>query len=230
MFRLKTPVKQVIVENNRATGVTLESGESLTADIVCVNADLVYAYNNLLPKTSYIDSLAKRQSSCSSISFYWSLDRVVPKLGTHNIFLAQDYARSFDEIFDKHTMPEEPSFYVNVPSRIDPSAAPPGRDTVVILVPVGHLTADNTRDESKTVVARARRQVLETLSARLGLKDFGDYIVDETVNDPFDWKDEFNLDRGVRSTLFIFTPKLTILYAVYLRPEPLLLVSACANM
>lgn len=38
-----------------------------------------------------------------------------------------------------HTLPNEPSFYVHAPVRVDPSAAPTGQDTLFVLVPVGHL-------------------------------------------------------------------------------------------
>ncbi|KAI7035512.1 Phytoene, partial [Hortaea werneckii] len=72
-------------------------------------------------------------------SFYWGLSRTVPELGAHNIFLADEYKESFDSIFKRHLIPDEPSFYVNVPSRVDASAAPEGTDSVVVLVPVGHL-------------------------------------------------------------------------------------------
>jgi phytoene desaturase (3,4-didehydrolycopene-forming) len=72
-YRLSTTVSKVKLssDRSRAEGVTLSSGETLYADIVLVNADLVYAYNNLLPYTPYAISLSKRPGSCSSISFYW---------------------------------------------------------------------------------------------------------------------------------------------------------------
>jgi phytoene desaturase (3,4-didehydrolycopene-forming) len=71
-YRLSTPVAHVNVDqfSQRATGVTLASGEVLNADIVLVNADLVYAYNELLPSSDRAKSLSKKPASCSSISFY----------------------------------------------------------------------------------------------------------------------------------------------------------------
>lgn len=71
-YRLSTPVAHVNVDgySKRATGVTLASGEVLNADIVLVNADLVYAYNELLPSSPQASSLSKKPASCSSISFY----------------------------------------------------------------------------------------------------------------------------------------------------------------
>lgn len=140
-FRLNTPVARIVLDESggSAKAVELESGEVMEADVVVNNSDLVYAYNNLLPTSPYAKTLEERPTSCSSISFYWGLSSKVPQLGAHNIFLADEYKESFDSIFKKHLIPDEPSFYVNVPSRIDDSAAPHGRDCVVVLVPVGHL-------------------------------------------------------------------------------------------
>ncbi|XRM37016.1 hypothetical protein ABZX51_000508 [Aspergillus tubingensis] len=131
-YRLNSPVSSIIIsEDQSARGVILSSGEKLEADLVVVNADLVYAYNNLLPASKEARHLSNREASCSSISFFWSFDRVISELKVHNIFLAEEYKISFDSIFKDHQLPDEPSFYVNVPSRIDPTAAPKGKDAVV---------------------------------------------------------------------------------------------------
>lgn len=45
----------------------------------------------------------------------------MPEFDVHNIFLAKEYKSSFDDIFKKHLLPEDPSFYINAPSRIDES-------------------------------------------------------------------------------------------------------------
>lgn len=77
-FRLSTPVSKVLVDPKdakRAIGVKLETGEELKADIVVVNADLIWSMENLFEQTSYSKRLAKKPVSCSSISFYWSIDR-----------------------------------------------------------------------------------------------------------------------------------------------------------
>ena len=148
-YRLNCAVAEIVLEGDgsRATGVKLNNGEILKTDVVVNNSDLVYAYNNLLPPSPYAKSLSERPASCSSISFYWGLSRKVPELEAHNIFLADEYKESFDSIFKKHLIPDEPSFYVNVPSRVDPSAAPDGKESVVVLVPVGHLLNESTNTD-----------------------------------------------------------------------------------
>lgn len=71
-YRLATPVSRVNIDGytKRATGVTLATGEIINAEIVLVNADLVYAYNELLPSSPTASALSKKPASCSSISFY----------------------------------------------------------------------------------------------------------------------------------------------------------------
>lgn len=235
-YRLGCAVERVILsqDGQTAKGVRLQGGEELYADVVVVNADLVYAYNNLFPSTTqhtnenttpltptpYAHSLTQRDGSCSSISFYWSLSRKVPALTTHNIFLADDYKESFDSIFKAQSIPDEPSFYVNVPSRIDPTAAPPDKDSIVVLVPVGHLQnsrvsgggsiLDGKLDPSATtgaglninnpkdlqkMVDLARTTILTTIKARTGT-DLTPHITNEILNTPTTWEDTFNLDKG----------------------------------
>ncbi len=247
-YRLNTPVSSVTISSDgkTATGVVLESGQMLSADVVVVNADLVYAYNNLFhsPRSlsadkklsssssilsgpsSYAKSLSKRAGSCSSISFYWALSQKIPQLETHNIFLADSYKESFDAIFKRQSIPDEPSFYVNVPSRIDPSAAPPECDSIVVLVPVGHLLKSRTNSDHKTLsngnlggsngrgiekeldldsdqdwnkmVDSARDKIISTISTRLSLPPslLSSSIIHEDINTPQSWESTFNLDKG----------------------------------
>ncbi|KAJ9129741.1 Phytoene desaturase [Coniochaeta hoffmannii] len=213
-YRMRAPVRRVLTtaDGKTANGVELEGGERLSADIVVVNADLVYSYSNLFPQSSgdiadYSRKLRQKDASCSSISFYWSLSRKVPELGTHNIFLADDYKESFDAIFKDQSLPHDPSFYINVPSRIDPTAAPEGRDAVIALVPVGHLLRSRGKDTDAVdpslrdqdwpaLVAKARETVLRTVSARTGCERLDGLITHEIVNTPSVWEEKFNLDKG----------------------------------
>ena len=104
------------------------------------------------------------------------MDCQIPELHTHNVFLADDYQDSFDDIFKRQLIPKKPSFYVNVPSRVDPTAAPTGKDAIVVLVPVGHLLEDGaseglnpqSRQDWAAMVDKAREAVLTTVEHRTG--------------------------------------------------------------
>ncbi|KAF3904169.1 hypothetical protein AA313_de0206998 [Arthrobotrys entomopaga] len=191
-YQLNSPVQSILLseDEKQAVGVVLQSGRHLQADIVLVNADLVYTYNNLLPETSYSKNLAKRPASCSSISLYWSMNRKIEELSAHNIFMAEHYKESFEEIFEKLKLPDEPSFYVNVPSRIDPTAAPDGKDSIVVLIPTGHLEEDGngrglkTSDDWNQLVNKAREFVIRAIESRTGVKDLRQAIAAERINIP----------------------------------------------
>jgi phytoene desaturase (3,4-didehydrolycopene-forming) len=177
----------------------LDSGEKLTADIVVVNSDLIYSLNNLFPgePTPYAKRLANKPVSCSSISFYWSVDRVINELGSHTIFLASEYKESFDAIFNEHTIPDDPSFYVNVPSHHDPSAAPEGQSAVIVLVPVGHISDKlSAAEDWDRIVEQTRTLVIETMEKRLKITGLRDMIKAEQINTPVTWAQKFNLHRG----------------------------------
>ena len=135
------------------------------------------------------------------------MNRRIPELTTHNIFLADHYRESFDDIFKHQLIPSQPSFYVNVPSRIDPTAAPDGMDSIVVLVPVGHLLDEKqglgrkgldvgSKQDWEAMVTKARETVFSTIEARTGAQDLQGAVVKEISNTPQSWKDVFNLDKG----------------------------------
>ena len=84
-----------------ATGVRLADGRVLSAGTVVANADLGYVYRHLLPDAAAADRIDRKEYGCSTIMFYWGLDKQYPQLGPHNLFLCGDYRQSFEEIF-KH--------------------------------------------------------------------------------------------------------------------------------
>jgi phytoene desaturase len=126
--------------------------------------------------------------------FYWATDRTYPQLKHHNVFLARDYRASFDRIFHDHTLPDDPSFYIHVPNRTDPTAAPSGCDNLMVLVPVGHLDPTIEQDWA-ALQGRARRAVLEKL-AQEGITDLEQRLKFEVSYLPHDWQEMFNLAKG----------------------------------
>ncbi|PLB53208.1 phytoene dehydrogenase [Aspergillus steynii IBT 23096] len=198
-YRFNAPVASVRLSDDRKTacGVVLDSDEIIDADVVIVNADLIYAYNNLLPDSRFARTLKTRGTSCSSISFFWSFNTTLPALQSHNVFLGKEYRQSFDALFKQDRIPEEPSFYVHVPSRLDSSAAPEGMDALVVLVPVGHLgDEDDSLTDWAAVVEKTKEKVLRAIEERTGMTNLRDKLIKERVETPVTWKQKYNLDRG----------------------------------
>jgi phytoene desaturase len=195
-FHYSAPVKYLKVAGRKIEGVQLEDGREFTADIFVGNADLPYIYDQLLPDRAEAKKLLEEKLyTCSTIMFYWGVDKEYPQIAHHNVFLGGNYKASFDRIFKDHTLPELPSFYVHAPKRTDPAAGPEGQDTLYVLVPVGHLDARSEQDWD-ALIQRARQTVLTRLGRELGATELERHLKFEMVYQPKTWKERFNLVNG----------------------------------
>ena len=194
-FIYNAPVKKLKIEGSKVKGAKLEDGREFVADIFVGNADLPYIYKELLPESSEAKKMDNKLYTCSTIMFYWGVDKEYSQVALHNVFLAGDYKASFDQIFHDHTLPEMPSFYVHAPARIDSDAAPKGQETLFVLVPVGHLDA-RTKQDWQALVDRARETVFARLAKELGADDLREHIKFEIVYQPKTRRERFNLEKG----------------------------------
>lgn len=195
-FVYNSPVKKIKVGKGKVESVETSDDKLWPADIFVGNADLPYIYDQLLPDRAEAKKLIdEKLYTCSTIMFYWGVDKQYPQIAHHNVFLGGDYKASFDQIFNDHTLPEVPSFYVHAPARTDPAAAPKGQDTLYVLVPVGHLDARSAQDWD-ALVNRARETVFNRLANEMGVTDLKAHIKFEIVYQPKVWKERFNLEKG----------------------------------
>jgi len=193
-FLFNSPVARILTRRTRAEGVELSVGRMLEADVVVANADLPYVYRELLPDDGSAAWLNRRKFSCSTINFLWGTDRPYAQIQPHTLFLSDHYRHNFDAIRDERTRAETPSVYIHAPARLDPSSAPADGDTLVAIVPVGHLRPDSRQDWND-LKRRARNAVLLRLGA-LGVTDIDQHLKFEMCFTPEDWRDHFNLVRG----------------------------------
>jgi phytoene desaturase len=195
-FHYGTGVRSIDVDGNRTTGVTLATGERLPADLIIANADLPYVYKELLPPSQETEKLFRKKFTSSALMYFWGIKgKRPPELLHHNVFLAdQEYQSSFERIFTQHTLPANPSFYVCAPTRTDPDFAPADGDSLMALVPVGHL--DDQKPQDWEGLQRQARQVVIGQLESLGLPDFEGRIAYEKSWGPQFYQDELNLVKG----------------------------------
>ncbi|MFK7914571.1 MAG: phytoene desaturase family protein [Pseudomonadales bacterium] len=131
-----------------ATGVTLKSGESHSADIVVSNADFTNTYLQLIDRQHRRinrDSVVKlRKQSMSLVVIYFGFrkDDNDPALQHHNIILGPRYEELLTDIFDRKVLAEDFSQYLHLPTLTDPSLAPPGHHAAYTLIPVPNNQSD----------------------------------------------------------------------------------------
>jgi phytoene desaturase len=139
-LRTNTEVASIIVENGKAVGVRLSSGEELRADYIVSNADYEHTEMKLLPPDSrehsekYWDT---RTLAPSAFIMYLGVDGKAPTLTHHNLLFSADWIKNFKQIFDTVVWPDSPSIYVSKPSESDDSVAPAGTENMFVLVPIG---------------------------------------------------------------------------------------------
>jgi phytoene desaturase len=193
-FVYDAPVARIDVRGDRATGVTMEDGRTLDADVVLANADLPYVYRRLLPQDGVSRRLERKKYGTSALTFLWGMDRKIPEFGTHNLFFASDIRGGYAPLFDGRGLPDDPHFYVYAPSRMDPSMAPPGQDSIMVALPSAHIDERHPQDWD-AIRERTRAAVLHRLEA-FGLGDLKSHIKFERTVSPPDWVRRYNLVKG----------------------------------
>lgn len=207
-------VAQVLCEGGRATGVRLASGEEKRADAVIINADFASAAQRLVPEFARREypnrKMASLEQSCSAFVLYLGAKRRYEDAQVHSVYFSRDFKANVKQIFHAKTLPTDPSFYVHVPSRIDPSVAPEGHEAIYVLVPVPNLTAGIDWDSAKRVL---RDQVIDRLEVEgfAGLREAIDF---EACYTPASWEAQCALRAGAA---FGVMPKL--LQSAYWRPS-----------
>ena len=141
---LNSPVEEIIIENNTAKGVKV-NGQKHNFDLVISNADVTHTHKDLLKdvnlKTWNVNKLKKAKHSMSSFVLYLGTKKKYPELLHHTLILSERYKELVKDIFDNHTLPDDFSMYLHVPSKTDPSMAPEGCESMYVLAPVTNLAS-----------------------------------------------------------------------------------------
>lgn len=131
-FFYDEPVRELFKADG-AFVVKTERQERMAGEVV-VNADYSYVQEMLLRR-----DLARMRYSCSVTLLYLGLKKKISGLAHHNLFFARDLKKNLREIFLSSAIPQDPSFYVHVPTVTDTTLAPDGKEIVYVLIPVPNL-------------------------------------------------------------------------------------------
>jgi len=195
-LHMDSPVKQILVENGRARGVMLESGEIIRSDMVISNADLPYTYQHLIDwshRNKYSDRRLKSLDyACSGYLLYLGIDKVYPHLQHQGLYFSEDYRANLKAIFKDKRLPEEPSFHFNVPTQTDTNLAPEGHSLFYVLAPMPNLTAGIDWSQAAHEVREKLLLKLENIVDQ----DVRSHIVWERQFTPVDFKQNLNAVYG----------------------------------
>ncbi len=192
---LNSNVETITQNNQRASGVILENGLHLNAEIVVSNADPSWTYNKLLrghKKRRWSEKrLNKSRWSMGLFVWYFGTRNTREKwqdVGHHTIMNGPRYRGLLGDIFDKCFLAEDMSIYLHRPSVTDPSVAPKGDDCFYALSPVPNLKTTSPVDWLREIDSykHKMRSVLEKT-----IPGFSDHIVAEHILTPKDFEDRY---------------------------------------
>ncbi|WP_103020955.1 phytoene desaturase family protein [Salinibacter altiplanensis] len=136
-LELNAPVSEI--RPNGSSVQVRTNGDTWRADCVVANASPAHVEQSLLPPEQRDHGDAyweERTYGPSAYMLYLGVEGDVGPLRHHSLVLPVDWDAHFATIFGTPGWPADPAYYVHVPSKTDPSYAPDGHHSVVILVPI----------------------------------------------------------------------------------------------
>lgn len=176
-------------------GFRLEAvdGERFHPDIVVSDADYAHTEQDLLssPERQYdAEYWDERTYAPSAFLMYLGVEGDVESLSHHTLVLPTDWDYHFDQIFDDPAWPDDPAYYLCVPSKTDDTVAPDGHSALFVLVPIAAGLQDTT-----DIREEYRDFVLRDIAANTGV-DLHDRIVCEEIFSIEDFASAYNSWNG----------------------------------
>ena len=190
-YETETPATAI---KGREGAFLVETPErSIRADLVVSNAEYPHAERDLLTpeRRGYdADYWESKTYAPSAFLLYLGVEGDVEELAHHTLVLPADWNEHFSQIFDEPTWPDDPAYYLCVPSETDDDVAPEGHITLFVLVPIAP-GLDDTPERREAY----RSLVLDDVAAHTGT-DLRDRIVYERTFCVEDFAERYNSYRG----------------------------------
>lgn len=190
-IRLNTNVAKIQLEGRRATGIILDSGESVAADLVVSNMDPVHVYRTMLP-ADVQSPLARLRARHARLSMglyvlFFGANRTWPDVAHHTVWFGTRYKGLLHDIFHRKMLTEDFSLYVHRPTATDPSFAPEGKDSFYVLCPVPNLAGGQ---DWSVEGPKLRNRIVAALDASI-MPGLTETITSEFAMTPEDFKSDY---------------------------------------
>jgi phytoene dehydrogenase-like protein len=221
-IRLSTEAAKIITRNGAATGVMLQDGDEILADVVVSNADVKRTFLKLVEPT-YLDPVfllqvknIRSRGTAAKINF--ALDGL-PKLacpaeslaGLIHIGPTIDYLERAADDAKYGRYSQQPFLEIAIPSIADPTLAPAGKHVMSVWAQAApyHLTSGNWADE--------RESLGDTVASTIEnyAPGFKNLILHRQVLTPLDLEHDFALTEG-----HLFHGELALDQILFMRPMP----------
>jgi phytoene desaturase len=130
-------VQEILIGEKRAIGVRLKDGQEITGKVVISNIDAHHTFSHLvgedhMPK-GFRSKLKGMRPSLSYFILYLGIEGGLDELPVSNneVFFEDQLQKEFQSLYENR-ISEEASFYLLAPSKVNPSHAPRGKNTLCL--------------------------------------------------------------------------------------------------
>ncbi len=173
-------VSKITTEGSRATGVVLEDGRTIACDAVVSNCDVQRTLRDLVGTPGAVKKqreIAKGYTpACSGVVLYLGLDRQYEHLAHHNFLFSGSSEEEFGDIYTRGVPARDPTLYLAVPSRTDPTQAPAGCEALYVLVHTPYRRDGQNWDGAGGLLESYKPVIMERLRAT-GMPDIDKHVV-----------------------------------------------------
>ena len=189
-FNFNETIESIHVHNKKAIGAS-SSQKEYKADIVVTNMDVYPTYKKLLKNEPAPEKILKQERSSSALIFYWGIDKEFSNLDLHNILFSDSYSAEFEHIFDKRKLYRDPTVYINITSKENPSDAPKGHENWFVML----NAPGNYGQDWDTLVKEAKKNTIAKINKVLKT-DIEKHILTEHILDPVGIENATSSYRG----------------------------------
>ena len=193
---LNTTVKKLVVHDGKVSGLILEDGSQITADLIVSNADATYLHQNMIDQDKVALSsklkLKLAHYSMGLFVIYFGTTKQYPSVVHHTIWLGKTYKELLSNIFDKKILSDDFSLYIHRPTATDESFAPKGCDSFYVLCPVPNLKADIDWSTEGNIL---KDKIIAALDQTI-LPDLKKHITSDFFMTPSDFKTDYLSTHG----------------------------------
>lgn len=191
---LDSEVTRILRSGKTVTGVELADGQSVGADAVVSNMEVIPTYKRLLGDRGL---MMKRydymfEPAASGLVLHLGTDKKYPQLQHHNFFYSKDPEDFLHTIHRRKQLPEDPTIYLVCPSRTNSALAPEGGEVIKALP---HIPYIQKKPFTMRDYMALKERVVDKLE-RMGLDGLREHTVVEDVLVPDDLERMYYSNRG----------------------------------
>jgi len=162
---ISNEVDQILVERRKSIGVRLKNGQEMTGRVVVSNIDAHTTFFSLVGEgclpSGFLSKLKGMKPSLSYFILYLGIEGELSELPISNneVFSGDQLQREYQSLYENQ-IPNDASFYLLAPSKVNPSHAPKGKNTLCLSCKTPyHFTPDwdqKIKDQlSQRLIAKA---------------------------------------------------------------------------